>query len=98
MRAAILDQPLIAVAHGHVEKVDRDHWDDRPVWTVDIAHGKDRVGDRDIGFDEADPVVGDRRLRGGSDGLLRLTEGLDHCDSPLQKVTHRRHEGSIFGE
>jgi hypothetical protein len=31
--------------------------------------------------------------------LLRLgTEVLHHCDPPLQKVTLRRHEGSIFGE
>jgi hypothetical protein len=31
--------------------------------------------------------------------LLRLgTEVLHHCDPPLQKVTLRRHEGSVFGE
>ena len=99
MRAPILDQPSIAVADGHVEKVDRYHGDDRPIWTVNIVHGKERVDDRDIGLDEADPVVGERRLRGAVDGLLRLgTEVLHHCDPPLQKVTYRRHEGSIFGE
>jgi hypothetical protein len=38
---------LIAMANGHEEKVDRDHRDDLPIWTVDIAHGKERVGDRD---------------------------------------------------
>src|SRR5882724_44395 len=99
MRAPILDQPLIAVADGHEEKIDRYHGNDRPIWTVDIAHGKECVGDRDIGFDEADPIIGERRLRVGVDCLLRLgTEVLHHGDSPLQKVTHRRHEGSIFGE
>ncbi len=56
MRAPILDQPLIAVADRHEEKVDRYHGNDRPIWTVDIAHGKERVDDRNIGFDEADPV------------------------------------------
>ena len=99
MRAPILDQPSIAVADGHEEKVDRYHGDDRPVWTVDIAHGKKCVGDRDIGFDEADAIVGERRLRVGVDGLLRLgTEVLHHCDPPSQKVTLRRHEGSVFSE
>jgi len=39
----ILDQPLIAVADGHEEKVDRYHGNDRPIWTVDIAHGKECV-------------------------------------------------------
>jgi len=57
MRARILDQPSIGVADGHEEKVDRYHGDDRPIWTADIAHGKERVNDRDIGFDEAEPVV-----------------------------------------
>ena len=99
MRAPILDQPLITVADSHEEKVDQYHGDDRAIWTVDIAHGKERVGDRDIGFDEADPVVGERRLRGAVDGLLRLgTEVLHHCDVPLQKITLRRYEGSIFSE
>ena len=99
MRAPILDQPFIAVADGHNEKVDRYRGDDRPIWTVHIAHGKERVGDRDIRFDEADPIVGKRGLGGGVDGLLRLgTEVLHHCDPPLQIVTLRRHEGSIFGE
>jgi hypothetical protein len=65
MRAPILDQPFIAVAGGHEEKVNRDHGDELPIRTGDIAHGQERVGDRDIGFDEADPVVGKRRLRGG---------------------------------
>ena len=69
MRASILDQPLIAMAGGHVEKADRYHGDDRPIWTVNIAYGKNRVDDRDIGFDEADTVVGERRLRRGVDGL-----------------------------
>ncbi len=55
--------------------------------------------DRDIAFDEAHPVVGERGLRGAVDGLLRLgTEVLHHCDPPLQKVTLRRHEGSAFGK
>ena len=99
MRTSILDQPLIAVARGHVEKVDRYHRDDRPIWTVDIVHGKNRINDRNIGFDEPDPVVGESRLRGAVDGLLRLrTEVLYHCDPPLQKVTHWRHKGSIFGK
>ena len=99
MRARILYQPSIGVADGHEEKVDRHRGDNRPIWTVDIAHRKQRVNDRDIGFDEADPVVGERRLSGAVDGLLRLgTEVLHHCDPPLQKVILRRHEGSIFGE
>src|SRR5438132_3135883 len=99
MRAPILDQPSIAVADSHEEKVDRYHGDDRPVWTVDIAHGEQCVNDRDIVFDEADPVVGERGLSAAVDGLLRLgTEVLHHCVPPLQKVTLRRHEGSILGE
>src|SRR5262249_285341 len=78
---------------------DRYHGDDRPIWTVHIAHGKERVGNRDIRFDEAHPVVGECRLRGAVDGLLRLgTEVLHHCDSSLQKVPLRRHEGSTLGE
>jgi len=48
MRAPILDQPLIAVADGHEEKLIGYHGNDRPIWTVDIAHGKECVGDRDI--------------------------------------------------
>src|SRR5215470_9239866 len=98
MRAPILDQPFIAVAGGHVEKVDRYDGDEGSIWTVDVVHGKDRVGDRDIRFNEADPVVGEGRLRGGSDGLHLGTKVLHHYGVPLQKVTHRRHEGSIFGE
>ena len=99
MRAPILDQPSIGVADGHEEKVDRYHGDDRSIRTVDVAHGKRCVDDRDIGFDEADTVVGERSLRVAVDGLLRLgTEVLYHGDVPLQKVTDRRHEGSIFGE
>ena len=99
IRAPILDQPSIGVADGHVEKVDRYHGNDRSIWTVDIVHGKERIDDRHIGLDEADPVVGERRLRVAVDGLLRLgTEVLHHCDPPLQKVTSRRHERSIFGE
>ena len=99
MRAPILDQPSIGVADSHEEKVDRYHGDNRPIWTVDIAHGKQSINDRDIGFDEADPVIGERGLRPVVDGLLRLgTEVLHHCNPPLQKVTLRRHEGSIFGE
>ena len=54
MRAPILDQPSIGVADGHQDKVNRYHGDDRPIWTVGIAHGKERVDDRHIGFDEAD--------------------------------------------
>ena len=99
MSAPILDQPPIAVADRHEEKVDRYHGDDRPIWTVDIVHGKQRVDDRDITFDEADPVVGKRRLRAAVDGLLRLgAEVLHHCRPPLQKVTLRGQEGSIFSE
>ena len=99
MRAPILDQPSISVADGHVEKDDRYRGDDGPIWTVGIVDGKKRVDDRDIAFDEADAVVGECRLRGAVDGLLRLgTEVLHHCDPPLQKVAPRRHEGSIFGE
>src|SRR5258708_24295532 len=63
MRAPILDQPLIAVADGHEEKVDRYHGNDSPIWTVDIAHGKECVGYRDIGLDEAAPILCERRLR-----------------------------------
>ena len=62
MRAPILDQPSIAVTDGHVEKVDRYHGDNRRIWTVDIAHGKQSINDRDIGFDEADPVNWRTRL------------------------------------
>ena len=51
MRAPILDQPLIAVTDGHEENVDRYHGNDLPVWTVHIAHGKECVDDRDIGFE-----------------------------------------------
>src|SRR5215471_11314778 len=99
MRTPILDHPFIGVTRGNEEEVDRYQWNDRPVWTVDVAHGKERVGDRDIRFDEADPVVGERGLSGGVDGLLRLgTEVLHHCGPPLQKVALRCHEGSIFIE
>ena len=98
MRAPIFDLPSIGVTDGHVEKVDRYNGDDRPIWTVDIAQGKERVDDRDIGLDEADPVVGERRLRGAVDGFRLGTEVLHHCDVPLQKVTLRGHEGSVFGE
>src|SRR5713101_518957 len=43
MRASILDQPPIAVAGGHVDKVDRYHGDDRSIRTVNIAYSKERV-------------------------------------------------------
>ena len=99
MRAPILDQPSIGATDGHQDKVNRYHGDDRSIWTVGIAHEKERVDDRDIGFDEVDPVVGERRLRAAVDGLLRLgTEVLHHCDSPLQKITLRRDEGSILAK
>jgi CheB methylesterase len=98
MRAPILDQPLTTVPRGDVEKVDRYHGDDRPIRTVDIVQSKERIDDREIGFDEADPVVGERRLRVGVDRLCLGTEVLHHRDSPMQKVTHWRYEGSIFGE
>ena len=52
MRASILDQPSITVTGGHVEEVDRDHRDDRPIRTVDTVQGEDRIDDRDIGLDE----------------------------------------------
>jgi hypothetical protein len=55
MRATILDQPLIAVAGGHVEKVDRDRGDELPIRTGNVMHGKERVDERDIGLDEANP-------------------------------------------
>ena len=42
--APILDQPSIAVADGHIEKVDRYDGDDRPIWAVNIVHGKERHG------------------------------------------------------
>jgi hypothetical protein len=61
VRAPILDQPSIGVADGHEEEVDRHRGDDRPIWTVDIAYRKQSVDDRDIAFDEADAVVGERR-------------------------------------
>jgi hypothetical protein len=70
MGAPILDQPLIPVAGGHVENVDRYHRDDRLIRAFDIAHGQERIGDRDVGFDEADPIVRERCLRGGGDGLF----------------------------
>jgi hypothetical protein len=95
MRAPIFDLPSIAVTDGHVDKVDRYNGDDRPIRTVDIAQGEERIDDRDIGLDEADPVVGERRLRGAVDRLRLQTEVLHHGDPPLQKVTLRRHEGSI---
>ncbi len=57
MRASILDQPPIAVADCHVEKVDRYDGDDSPIGTVDIVHGKKRVDERNIGFDEANKLV-----------------------------------------
>src|SRR6266478_6621705 len=98
MRASILDQPSIAVAGGHVEEVDRYHRDDGPIWTVDTVDSKERVHDRDIGLDEADTVVGERRLRATVDGLRLGTEVLHHGDPPLHIVTLRRHEGPIFGE
>ena len=99
MRAPILDQPFIAVAYSHEVKVDRYRGDDRPIRAVRIVHGKQRVGDRDIRFDEADAIVGKRRLRGGVNGLLRLgTEVLHHGDPSLQIVTLWRNEGSIFLE
>jgi hypothetical protein len=50
MRASILDQPSITVTGGHVEEVDRDHRDDRPIRTVDTVQGEDRIDDRDIGL------------------------------------------------
>ena len=62
MRASILDQPPIAVADCHVEKVDRYDGDDSPIGTVDIVHGKKRVDERNIGFDEANPVCMVRRF------------------------------------
>jgi hypothetical protein len=55
MRAPILDQPVIALMDGHEEKIDRYRGNDLPIRTVDIMQGKERIGDRDIGFDEADP-------------------------------------------
>ena len=89
MRAPILDQPSMGVADSHHEKVDRYDGDNRPIWTVDILHGKQSINDRDIGFDEADPVVGERRLRVAVDGLLRLgTEVLHHCMSAGVKIDH----------
>ena len=42
-RAPIFDQPFIAVMDRHEEKVDRYHRDDCPIWTVHIAHVKERV-------------------------------------------------------
>src|SRR5262245_31302677 len=99
MRAPILDQPSISVPDGYIEKDDRYRGDDGPVWTVGIVDREKRVDDCDIGFDEADAVVGECCLRGAVDGLLRLgTEVLHHCDPPLQKVASRLHVGSIFGE
>jgi len=98
MRAPILNQPLIAVVDGHIEKVDWDDRDNRPVWTGHIAQGKQRIGDRDVALDKADPIVRERRLRVAVDGLCLGTEVLHHCDVPLHKITLRRHEGSIFGE
>src|SRR5215471_1771540 len=69
MCAPIFDQPLIAVAGGHVEKVDRDRGDDGSIRTVGVAHGKERIGNSDVRFDKADPIVGERRLRVAVDRL-----------------------------
>src|SRR5258708_20511973 len=94
-----MGQRSMGGAGGKVEKFDGYRGDDLSIWTVDIAHGKERIDDRHIGLDEADLVVGERRLRVAVDGMLRLgTEVLHHCDPPLQKVTSRRHEHSIFGK
>lgn len=41
----------------HEEKVDRYRGNDLPIRTVDTVQGEERIADRDIGFDEADPVV-----------------------------------------
>jgi len=60
--APVLDQPVIVVSDGHIEKVDPYRGNDLSIRTVDIMQGKESIGDRDIGFDEADPVVGERRL------------------------------------
>src|SRR5215472_16017529 len=98
MRTPILDQPLISVAGGHVEKVDGYHGDDRPVWTVYVMQGKERVDDRNIGFDEANAPVGERPLGGAVDGLRLGTEVLHHGGVSLLKVAHRCHKGSIVGE
>ena len=98
MRAPILDQPSIGVADSYEEKVDPHHGDNRLIWTVDIAHGKQSINDRDIAFNEADPVVGERGLRAVVDELRLGTEVLHHFNPPLQKVTLRRHEGSVFGK
>src|SRR5215469_17581983 len=99
MCAAILDQPFIAVTGGHVENVDWYHGNNRSIRTFDIAHGEECVGDRDIGFDETDAIVGERRLRGGSNSLFRFrSEVLHHGGVSLQEVADRRHKGSIFGE
>jgi len=67
MRAPIFNLPFIAVAYGHVEEVDRYHGDDRPIRTADVAHREERVDERDIGLDEADPVVRECRSRGAVD-------------------------------
>jgi hypothetical protein len=85
MRAPILDQPVIGVTDGHVEKVDWYHGDDRPIRTIDIAHGKERIDDGDIGLDEANPVVGERRLRGAVDGLRLGTEVFTIATCPCIK-------------
>jgi len=98
MRAPILDQPLTTVPRGDVEKVYRYLGDDRPIWTVDIVQSKERVDDGEIGLDEANAVVRERRLRGGGNSLRLGTEIFHHGDVPLQKITNRRHEGSILGE
>src|SRR5258708_4939582 len=98
MRASILDQPPIAVAGGHVDKVDRYHGDDRSIRTVNIAYSKERVDNRNIRLDEADPVVGERRLCGAVDGLRLGTKVLHHGDPSWHVVTLWGHEGSIFGK
>lgn len=91
MRAAILDQPSPVVTDGHVVKVDWYRRDDLPVGNVDVVHGKERVDERNIGFDEVHPVVGERRLRPAVDGLLCLgTEVLHHGDIPSIHATRQQ--------
>jgi len=97
--APILDQPVIAVADSHIEKADGYGRYRRPIGAVDVAHGKDRVRNRNIGLDEADPIIRERRLRGAVYGMLCLwTEFVHHCNVPIEKVTLWRHKRSILSE
>jgi hypothetical protein len=85
MRATILDQPLIAVATGHVEKVDRDHGHDLPIRPLDIVHGKERLDESNIRFDDADPVVRPQRTGTPSTPFAARRSQLSRAATPVRE-------------